>query len=123
MMMPTAASANADMAQMPRLRRRRLAGAAPVVIGGVDGPVGVVGVVGVGVGGPIASSSRRTFAAISERCRSSGGVTASIQCDDDRKYSISAEGTASAIRMGRIAIARLTARSTSRWTCGDAFAA
>ena len=54
------------------------------------------------------------------RCLSMGGVSASSQCGVLIKYSSALLGSTSSIRSGMMGIPLLTARSTSRFICGDA---
>jgi hypothetical protein len=53
---------------------------------------------------------------------STGGVRASSQCGEERKYSSDRDGRTSSIRNGTIGSPLFTALSTSRRICGDAFA-
>ena len=56
------------------------------------------------------------------RCSSKGGVNASSQWMEGRKYSIARDGETSSIRNGRIGMPQWTARSTSRITCDESLA-
>ena len=56
-------------------------------------------------------------------CDSRGGVIASSQCSEARKYAIAPVGSTDSIRNGMTTTSFATARSTSRTTCRDPFAA